>query len=174
MKSVAPQSDSKMYTRSSVQDSTTSLPRDWRRITVNLLHCQNRAELFISPEGRRFHDLKSAKAWIASSIETSYNNSEIIESPRKFRWRKAEEKSEEESKYSPENVRRRKARFQGRKNNRNLLQTALKKKFKIRVTKSRVAKSTSKPLSKISKTKDRIKKATVTRIKATFGFNRRL
>ena len=162
-----------MYTRSSVQDSTSSLPRDWRRITVNLLHCQNRAELFISPEGRRFADLKSAKAWIAKSIETSYN-SEIIESPRKFRWRKAEERSEEESKYSPENVRKRKARLQGRKNNRNLLQTALKKKFKIRVTKSRGTKPANKTLSKMSKTKDRIKKATVTRIKATFGFNRRL
>ena len=159
-----------MYTRSSVQDSTTSLPSDWRRITVNLLHSQNRAELFISPEGLRFADLKSAKAWIAQSIETSYN-SEIIESPRRFRWRKAEERSEEESKYSPENVRKRKARLQGRKNNRNLLQTALKKKFKIRV---RGTKPPNKTLSKMSKTKDRIKKATVTRIKATFGFNRRL
>ena len=26
------------------------VPSDWRRITVNLLHCQNRAELFISPD----------------------------------------------------------------------------------------------------------------------------
>merc|ERR1712200_185999 len=141
-------------------------------ITVNLLHSEDRAEMFISPEGRRFTDLKSAKAWIARSIETSYN-SEIIESPRRFRQRRAEEKSEEESKYSPENISRRKARWQGsRKNNRNLLQTALKKKFKIRVKKS--IKPSSKPQSKISKTKDRIKKATVTRIKATFGFNRRL
>ena len=163
-----------MYTRSSVQDSSNSLPRDWRRITVNLLHGESRAELFISPEGRRFADLKSAKAWIAKSIESS-TNSDIIESPRKFRWRKAEERSEEESKYSPENVKRRKARWQGRKTNRNLLQTALKKKFKIRVTKSRGTKPTNKPaVSKMSKTKDRIKKATVTRIKATFGFNRRL
>ena len=136
---------------------------------VNLLHSQTRAEVFISPEGRRFSDLRSAKAWIASSIETAYNSQEVILSPRNFRRRKAEERSQTESKYSPENVQRRKARWRGRKNNRNLLEAALKKKFKTRVVKSREAKQT-----KLSRTQDRIKKATVTRIKATFGFNRRL
>ena len=109
-----------MYTRSSVQDSSPSLPSDWRRIMVNLLHSQTKAEVFISPEGRRFSDLRSAKAWIASSIETAYNSQEVILSPRNFRRRKAEERSQTESKYSPENVQRRKARWRGRKNNRKL------------------------------------------------------
>ena len=157
-----------MYTRSSVQDSSPRLPRDWRRIMVNLLHGQNRAELFISPEGRRFSNLSTAKAWIASSIESSYNNREIIDSPRKLWRRKAEERSQAESKYSPENMRRRRARLRGRKNKKNLLETALTKKFKTVVIKGREPKQ-----AKPSKIKDRMKKANLTRIKASVSFNRR-
>ena len=79
-----------MYTRSCVKNSS-DLPRGWKKITVNLLNSEDTAFLYISPEGKRFGDVQSARAWIARSIEESCN-SDIIEAPRRFRWRAREEK----------------------------------------------------------------------------------
>ena len=155
-----------MYTRSALRVSS-DLPRGWKKISVNLLDCEVRADLYISPEGKKFKDLDSARLWIARSIERSCN-SEIIESPRRFKMRIKEEQISLESKYSPEVVLRRR---RGRREQKNLLQTALKRKIKSRLSGKQAFKQSSQPSPTILKSNlritKRINKRMVARIKTT-------
>ena len=157
-----------MYTRSALRVSS-DLPRGWKKISVNLLDCEVRADLYISPEGKKFKDLDSARLWIARSIERSCN-SEIIESPRRFKMRIKEEQISLESKYSPEVVLRRR-RGRGRGGQKNLLQTALKRKLKSRLSGKQAFKQSSQPSPTILKSNlritKRINKRMVARIKTT-------
>ena len=148
----------RMYTRSCVKNSS-DLPRGWKKITVNLLNSEDTAFLYISPEGKRFGDVQSARAWIARSIEESCN-SDIIEAPRRFTWRAREEKVV--------NVTRNRTGRRGARHSKSLLQTALKRKLKTRIVK-RNDRQSSKLSANISNTGKRIQKAVVNRIKKTIG-----
>ena len=102
---------------------------------------------YLSPEGKRFQSLQTAKAWLISTIE-AYERSEIVESPRKFRRTNSYGRypSDVKSVYNSENSfraeltensKRRRRHMALRNPFRNLLKTTLNKNYKVEAKKSR-------------------------------------
>ena len=101
---------------------------------------------YLSPEGKRFQSLQSAKSWLISSLE-AFQRSEIIESPRKMRKTISSENQRRNSvivknpnSYRSdltENSKRRRKNMAERNPFRNLLRTTLKKNYKVEKSKSK-------------------------------------
>ena len=100
---------------------------------------------YLSPEGKRFQSLQTAKAWLISILEAE--RSEVMESPRKIR---KIIRAENENRNSvivrnpnnyrselSENSKRRRKNMAERNPFRNLLKTTLKKNYKVEKSKSK-------------------------------------
>ena len=136
-----------IYTRSSITNLNTTLPRGWKLISAHKANSDNRVKFYISPEGKRFQSLQSVKSWLIATVRLA--NNEIIESPRKVSRRIQEEKSKCETQYQMNNNRiimsdriiaRRK--MMAEKNPyRNLLKTTLKRNYRVNLKKLEKRKS---------------------------------
>lgn len=128
-----------IYTRSSINNLNTSLPRGWKLISAHQANSNNKVKFYISPEGKRFHSLQSVKSWLIATVKLA--NNEIIESPRKVTRRIQEERAKSETQYQSNNNRiimsdriiaRRK--MMAEKNPyRNLLKTTLKRNYRVKL-----------------------------------------
>ena len=151
-------------TRSCVRHNT--LPRGWKIISarpvnssktpqdpsqawsdwINCSFLDSVQRFYLSPEGKRFLSLQTAKAWLISTIE-AYERSEIIESPRKVRKTISHENQKRDSvivrnpnnyrSELTENSKRRRKNMAERNPFRNLLRTTLKKNYKVEKSKSK-------------------------------------
>ena len=101
---------------------------------------------YLSPEGKRFQSLQTAKAWLISTLE-AYERSEMMESPRKVRKTISYENQSRNSvivrnpnnyrSELTENSKRRRKNMADRNPFRNLLRTTLKKNYKVEKSKSK-------------------------------------
>ena len=127
-----------IYTRSALQNKT--LPRGWKQIKARPVNTTVETIFYISPEGKRFQSLEAAKGWLMANIE-EFNDSEIIESPKKFSRRMHEEKAEAELEYVlnhcrvelPENIKRRRKIMSSKSPFSNLLKVTLTRNYKLNI-----------------------------------------
>ena len=99
---------------------------------------------YLSPEGKRFQSLQTAKAWLISVLEAESNE---MESPRKIRKIIRAENANRNSvivrnpnnyrSELSENSKRRRKNMAERNPFRNLLRTTLKKNYKVEKSKSK-------------------------------------
>ena len=130
--------------------SDLSLSNPAQLYLLNILFPDKLQSFYLSPEGKRFQSLQTAKSWLISTIE-AYERSDIIESPRKMRrtsyngrTRVSIERISAEadsSNNSPridltENSKRRRKSMAMRNPFRNLLKTTLNKNYKVEARKS--------------------------------------
>merc|ERR1711874_608743 len=100
-----------ILTRSCLRHNT--LPRGWKVISARPVNSNSLQRFYLSPEGKRFQSLQTAKAWLISTLE-AYERSELTENSKRRRKSMAE-----------------------RNPFRNLLRTTLKKNYKVEKSKSR-------------------------------------
>ena len=127
-----------IYTRSSLSPSSR-LPPGWKLLTARLPNSAKSGKFYLSPEGKRFDNLKSAKSWLKSTME-AFEKSDIIESPRRKSVRKKQNESVKDTNAAnnyrinlSEHVRRRRKMMAERNPYRNLLKTTLKRNYKTEV-----------------------------------------
>merc|ERR1711874_31456 len=133
-----------ILTRSCLRHNT--LPRGWKVISARPVNSNSLQRFYLSPEGKRFQSLQTAKSWLVSTLE-AYENSDIIESPRKMRKTISSENQKRNSvivrnpnsyrSELSENSKRRRKSMAERNPFRNLLRTTLKKNYKVEKSKSK-------------------------------------
>ena len=135
-------------TRSSVRNLNSTLPRGWKKIVAHKAHSSSQSYYYISPEGKRFATIQSAKSWIIATIE-AFENSEIIESPRKACRRMNQLRAQNERQFEMNNfrlvmserIKKRRKDMADRNPYKNLLKTTLKKNYKVRVRQDEIKKN---------------------------------
>merc|ERR1712168_747623 len=116
-------------------------------ITARPVNSDQLQRFYLSPEGKRFQSLQTAKSWLISTIE-AYERSEIFESPRKFRRTNSNGRSASDGNFAAnsdnslrseltENSKRRRRHMALKNPFRNLLKTTLNRNYKVEAKKSR-------------------------------------